>query len=194
MAAAFIGVAAGAYLLLLVASPEIGLHFAKQNLAQSVPKEATALTERRLYVPRLGLNLPYGDTERALDDGLWHRSPERGNPEIGGNFILAAHRFQLALTPAETNRKSPLYHIDKMKIGDYIYADFNGKRYQYEISNIFRVTPTQVEIEAPSEQPKLTLYTCTLGGTSDGREVLEARLVEGDIDPSAALLVSSQEM
>ena len=62
--------------------------------------------------------------------------------------------------------------------------DFQGKRYGYEIIEEKSVKPTQVEIEAPvpeGEDAKLTLYTCTLKGESDGREVFIAKLL-GEVD------------
>jgi sortase A len=136
--------------------------------------------------------MPYSaGSARVLDNALWHRYADRGDPAKGGNFILAGHRFELAPTPQETRRKSPLYHIDKIQVGDYIYADFNGERYQYRVTRNYSVKPTQTEIEAPSETPKMTMYTCTLGGEWDGREVIEATLVKDKVDPSEELKVSS---
>lgn len=153
-----------------------------------VPKEAAQLKENRLYIPKLKLNLTYKSGDRSvLRDNIWHRFPERGDPEKGGNFILAGHRFEIGLTPGEVKRKSPFYHIKLLNAGDKIYADFSGKRYEYEITKSFSVAPTQVEIEAESKEPKMTLYTCTLKGEKDGREVIEARLVRKDIDPSMQL-------
>jgi sortase A len=149
-----------------------------------VSHSATLLTENRLYIPKLKLNVPYGDTEDALNSGAWHRYPERGDPEKGGNFILAGHRFEMGWTYQEISKKSPFYHIDQLQVGDAIFIDFGGKRYQYAIEDRLRVKPTQVEIEAPSDNPKLTLYTCTLGGEMDGREVVIARLQTANVDPS----------
>lgn len=138
--------------------------------------------ESRLYIPRLKLNLPYaaGD-ESVLNDAIWHRYPERGDPERGGNFILAGHRFEMGLTPGETRHKSPLYHIDKLQKDDFLYVDFKGKRYAYKVIERLTVAPNQTAIEAASTEPKLTLYTCTFKGASDGREVILAQLVERDI-------------
>ena len=65
--------------------------------------------------------------------------------------------------------------IDKLSVGDQIIVEFNGKRYGYQISEHKEVKPTQTEIEAVSEESKLTLYTCTLKGESDGREVFIAK-------------------
>ena len=155
------------------------------------PVQQGMLHDQRLYIPRLQLNLPYaaGD-ESVLNDAVWHRYPERGDPEKGGNFILAGHRFVMGLTPGETRRKSPFYAINTVKVGDYLYVDFNGRRYQYEVTRHYEVKPTQVDIEAESVQPKMTLYTCTFGGETDGRDVLEAKLVQKDVDPTHPLVVN----
>ena len=177
-----VGVLAGAYLLVLVYSPELNSSSPRPQSQwnEPVPQKAK-YNEQRVYIPRLNLNLRYEDSQRALDTGLWHRYPERGDPKKGGNFILAGHRFQLGFTPGETVQKSPLYHVDQVQVGDYIYVDFEGSRYRYEVTKRYTVKPQQTEIEAASTQAKMTLYTCTFSGESDGREVLEAELVEKNI-------------
>ena len=181
----------GVYLLILVLTP---VYYPppepQKDWNEPIPKKVE-VTEQRIYIPRLSLNLKFGDTESALNDGLWHRYPDRGDPQKGGNFILAGHRFELAPTPAEIHRKSPLYHIDKLEVGDYLYSDFNGKRFQYEITKKFAVKPTQIEIENPSKDAKLTLYTCTLGGENDGRNVMEAKVLKADVDPNLDLKVNA---
>jgi sortase A len=180
-------VGAGAYLLLVVFAPSYSAPSTpSEEWNEPVPR--TVLQQDRLYIPRLSLNVLYksGD-QRVLRDALWHRYPERGTPEQGGNFILAGHRFEIGFTPGQTKQRSPLYHIGKIEVGDYIYADFKGKRYQYEVTRKYRVQPNQTEIEQGSETAKMTLYTCTLKGEADGREVLEAHLIGSNIDPDAEL-------
>jgi len=179
---AFILFGSGLYLLWLTLSPAY-IPIPKQWDVPA-PHEAKQLTENRLYIPKLKLNVPYGETADALNNGAWHRYPDRGNPEKGGNFILAGHRFEMGWTYQEVNKKSPFYHIDQLHIGDDIFVDFSGKRYEYQISDQLKVKPTQVEIEASSIDPKLTLYTCTLGGEMDGRDVIIARPVASNVDPS----------
>jgi sortase A len=168
--------AAGIYLLILVMTPNIPVLFPVERIdAKTLP----APTDDRVYIPKIGVSVPLvaGGAE-ALEKGAWHRFPERGDPVEGGNFIISAHRFSLGATPGETRKKSPFYHIDKLEVGDQIIVDFHGKRYGYEVTEKTNVKPTQVEIEAPitdSEDARLTLYTCTLGGESDGREVFYAK-------------------
>lgn len=185
----FVGVAAllftsGVYLLWLILAQPVYMPSAPKDWNEPVPQTAR-INDNRLYIPKLKLNLPYksGD-ESVLDGSAWHRYPERGDPEKGGNFILAGHRLELGPTPGETSRRSPFYHIDNLIVGDEIYVDFNGIRYKYEVAERLRVQPSQVEIEAPSQQSKMTLYTCTLRGTADGREVIIARMMAQNVDPS----------
>lgn len=181
-----IGIGVGAYMLLLTTAPQISKPTPKSEW--NTPVEKPKITENRLYLPRLKLNLTYKSGDQSvLRDNIWHRFPERGDPEKGGNFILAGHRFEIGLTVQETKRRSPFYHLNLVQPDDLIYADFNGKRYKYQVTRRYTVKPDHIEIEAPSLEPKMTLYTCTLKGEADGREVLEAKLVQSDVDPAESL-------
>lgn len=143
-----------------------------QRLAET-PEEK--ITENRLYIPKININLPYntGGAE-TMEHGAWWRKPENGNPAKGGNFVLSAHRFIMGLTPEQTLRKSPFYNVDRLRNGDEIIIDYSGKRYIYTISDIFEVKPEDVHIENRTDKPQLTLYSCTLGGAQDGRNVFIA--------------------
>ena len=171
---ALVLVIVGGYILVLVLTPNIPFLYSSKPLdvqAITAPKVGV----NRIMIPQIGVDIPYGtDGKTSLDRGAWWRYPERGDPEKGGNFIIAAHRFSIQLTPHETAIKSPFYHLDKLKVGDPIIVDFNGKRYGYKISKTYTVKPNQTEIEAPSEKPKMTLYSCELGGSDAGRTVFDA--------------------
>ncbi len=176
---AILMLAAGLYVLVTALMPLFIVHTVNPTNNTTVTKlEATATeipTENRLYVPKIDINLPYeqGD-ERVMEHGAWWRRPENGNPKDGGNFILSAHRFIMGLTSEQTLRKSPFYNIDKLALGDEITIDYQGARYVYVISKIYAVKPNAVEIENRTDEPQLTLYSCTLGGAADGREVIIA--------------------
>lgn len=164
--------AGGAYMLMLVTAPVV--------MPAVKPIDPAALAspqvkDNRVIIPKIGVNIAYGEGEASLDSGAWWRHPDRGNPVDGGNFILAAHRFEIQPTPQATWEKSPFYHIEKLAVGDEIIIDYEGKRYGYEIDNVNTVKPTQVEVEAPSETAKLTLYSCGLGGASVDRIVLTGK-------------------
>lgn len=168
---------AGGYALLLAAAPSLPM-FSSAKPMDVKALEAPKVGKNKIIIPSIGVDIPYStDGEAALDRGAWWRHPERGNPETGGNFIIAAHRFSIQPTPQATVIKSPFYHLDKLKPGDPIVIDYNGKRYGYKITKTYDVKPTQTEIEAPSSTPKLTLYSCELSGSDAGRVVLDAEPV-----------------
>lgn len=161
---------AGLYMLLLTFAPSLNVP------GLSVPTTtATANDVNRIVIEKIGVDIPFhtGGAE-ALEKGAWHRFPERGDPEKGGNFILSAHRFQLGVTPQQTRAKSPFYNLDKLEKGDKITIKYNNLTYTYQVDQKYDVERTAVEIEAPSEAHKLTLYSCSLKGEKDGRIVLEA--------------------
>lgn len=167
---------AGLYLLSLVAAPTVSLFVKKPVNAADIaaPKKQAD----RIIIPTIGVDVHYGSNGQAsLDQGAWWRYPERGDPQKGGNFIIAAHRFSIQPTPGKTIEKSPFYHIGKLKQGDKILVDYNGARYGYAISKLFNVKPDQTEIEAPlpDDASRLTLYSCDLGGSAEGRVVLYAK-------------------
>lgn len=170
----------GVYLLVLISTPLIlsqNINPKDNPTTKLITKTENKITENRLYIPKIDINLPYstGGAE-TMEHGAWWRKPENGNPKDGGNFVLSAHRFIMGLTPQQTLRKSPFYNIDKLTVGDEIIIDYNGVRYNYVISERQSVKPDAVEIERRTDQPRLTLYSCTLGGANDGRDVIVAKL------------------
>ena len=147
------------------------------STTQLISKTENKITENRLYIPKIDINLPYavGGPE-VMEHGAWWRKPENGNPKDGGNFVLSAHRFIMGMTPQQTLRKSPFYNIDKLAVGDKIIIDYEGVRYAYTIREKLSVKPEATEIEQRTTQSQLTLYSCTLGGANDGRDVFIAKL------------------
>lgn len=170
----------GLYTLVIAISPFISsqtINPKNNSTTQLISKTENKITENRLYIPKIDINLPYavGGPE-VMEHGAWWRKPENGNPKDGGNFVLSAHRFIMGLTPQQTLRKSPFYNIDKLAVGDEIIIDYEGVRYAYTIREKLSVKPEATEIEQRTTQSQLTLYSCTLGGANDGRDVLIAKL------------------
>lgn len=170
---------AGLYLLITLLGPVLPTDPNPNAVAEKIKTTEPIQTENRLYIPQINVDvlIAEGNTEDALEKGAWHRMPQNGNPEQGGNFVLSAHRFDLGFTPEQTRAKSPFYHIDKLLVGDQLYVDYNGKRYTYEITRIYDVDRNAVSIEGPSEEAKMTLYSCDLRGEAAGRVVIEAKPV-----------------
>lgn len=176
---ALLSICGGLYLLYNTLAPVLPDYGSDvQATAKKLKTVAPQVGENRIYMPQINVDIALveinGDETAALDKGAIHRAPTSGNPKDGGNFVVAAHRFTLGLTPSQTRAKSPFYHIDKMNVGDQIYVDYEGVRYAYRIDQKKTVAATAVEIEDRTEKPRLTLYSCELSGSRDGREVLFA--------------------
>lgn len=171
-------VVAGLYLVYVVNSPR--LTTLPTILGGSKPvnqKVAPAPTDplNYLVIPKLRLKMPiYSGDASVLQKGIWNRYPHRGSPARGGNFILAGHRFKLSVTPWATKDSSPLYNMGQLKVGDPIYVWWRHKLYTYKIVKTWKVAPNAVAIESPSNKPELTLYSCTVWGSADGRDVVRA--------------------
>lgn len=163
----------GAYLLLLTFSPSIEVIPSGNELNTSDDKKDK---RNRVQIEEIDLEVPYFEGDASvLEKGAWHRFPERGDPEEGGNFILSAHRFYLGLTPQGTRKRSPFYRLEELRVGDKIRTFFDNKWYDYKVTRTYQVEPDDIYIEEPTDEHIMTLYTCTLAGSADGRVVIEAR-------------------
>lgn len=170
--AALVLIATGAYILILTQAP---------NLPVASPIDLDTNDDandnrNRIQIEKMGVEVPYysDNTPATLERGAWWRFPDRGDPTKGGNFILSAHRFYIGTTPQGTRARSPFYKLDTLAEGDKIRIFFDGKWYDYAVTRNYSVKPNATEIEDQSDEPKLTLYTCTLKGSADGRVVIEA--------------------
>lgn len=161
--------AAGLYLMANVVSPYVPsskslIEKQKNNLAVN----SVTVSSVSIYAPILE-----GSAD-VLDQGAWHRFPERGNPVKGGTFILSAHSFVFRFNPLQTRQDSYFFNLHNTKVGDKIQVVWDKKEYTYTVSKIYDVTPDAVEIEEVNGTDHLVMYTCTSGGSADGRVVIEA--------------------
>lgn len=177
--ASFVMFIGGGYLLVNSLWPMMPGVTEQQSAAitEILKKQQPALKENRLYVPKIGVDVAVvtGVSESTLEGGAWHRNDTQGDPAKGNNFVLAAHRFNLGLTPDQTRAKSPFYHIDRLQTGDQVFVDFSGTRYAYEVTKRYKVSDTETSIENPTAEARMTLYSCDLRGPKLGREVVEAK-------------------
>lgn len=167
----------GIYILVLPFLPAFAYWFKKHNppsqpayvLAANDPNaEPEGIpSDNRLVLPQIFLDMPVlegPDIETALQ-GLW-RKPGSSTPDKGGNTVIVGHRFLY-----KRNTDS-FYTLDKMKIGDNFALYWQGRAYHYKVSEIKIVNSTQNEIEAPTDSPRITLYTCTPLWTAENRLVV----------------------
>lgn len=145
----------------------------KQNLSSN--KEAEIIPDdNTLVIPSMGSQeVVYdGPTTATLSKGVW-RVPTASDPTQGSNTVLAGHRFTY------TQPQSVFYNLDKVKIDDKIVLYWNREKYTYKVTNIAVVPPTAVEIQAPTDTPMLTLYTCTPLWSASDRLVVQATFQKG---------------
>lgn len=126
--------------------------------------------ENRIIIPAIGVDMIIveGSTDDSLSLGAWRR-PKTSTPDVGGNTVITAHRFQYLKPEGET-----FYNMDKIEYGDAIIVYWGGVPYIYYVTEVFEVTPTDVYVEDNTDYPLLTLYTCTPMWTSERRLVVRA--------------------
>ncbi len=151
--------------LLPVASFWVGSHithqFDKLNARlQQTPGASGSLPaipqDNRLIIPamQLDVGINEGKDVTALRTGPWRR-PNGSTPDKGGNTVIAAHRYTY------TNPRGTFYFLNKLQPGDEVGVFWHGKRYLYKVATVATVPPTAVDVEAPTSDARLTLYTCT---------------------------------
>lgn len=146
------------------------LNSGDNNDNKSVP------AENRLVIPQMELDgvVHEGRYASTLKKGIWHR-PKTSTPDQGGNTVLVAHRFTY-------RSPSIFYHLDKLRTGDKFSLYWDGKEYIYQVRETRVVEPSAVQIENNTEEPILTLYTCTPIWTAKQRLVVISDLVK---DPAS---------
>lgn len=127
-------------------------------------------TRNRLIIPSLRLDqaIHEGLDERTVHRGIWHR-PNTSSPDKGSNTVLVGHRFSYS-DPAV------FYNLDQVKTGEQIAYVHNQKIYVYTIKEIKIVSPQAMEVEAPTDENRLTIYTCAPLWSTRDRLVVTAEL------------------
>jgi LPXTG-site transpeptidase (sortase) family protein len=129
--------------------------------------------DNRLVVPQIDVDGPLleGTSVNLLEKGIWRR-PKSSTPDQGSNTVLVAHRFLYTSGP------NTFYHLDKLKVGDEFTIYWDHKKYTYKVYETKTVPPTAFEIEAPTKDSVVTLWTCTPIFTATNRLVVRAKLLE----------------
>lgn len=149
----------------------------KKSVEQIKQAVATSPNGNWLFIPSVGVSAEIAEGDiRILDQGkVWHRNAYEGDPRSGGNTILTGHSFVWGYTPKRVKDQSIFYNLGEAKVGDEVTVRWNGKNYNYKVSQVKTVKPNEISIEQSTKDTQLTIYTCTLGGSADGRVVVIAR-------------------
>lgn len=138
----------------------------------TIPATEPIPQQNTLVIPTLNMREKVfeGSTQQTLDKGVWHL-PDNSSPDKGGNTIMAGHRFTY-------DGQAVFYNLDKVALADNITLYWQSKRYDYVVTGINEVPPTDKILVAQTVDPTLTLYTCTPLWTAKHRLVITAKLVE----------------
>ena len=130
---------------------------AQRGPSKSFPEADYSVSSNRVIIPKIGVNAPIVESESAeygLARGAW-RLPEGSTPPEGGNTVITGHRFKY-LPP--NNLTFYLFH--KLETGDIVSVLWEEEEYYYRVSETKIVPKTQVSITDPTQEPRLTLFTC----------------------------------
>ena len=129
------------------------------------------IKDNRLFIPSLGMSQQIHDGGiEQLRKGVWRR-PNTSTPNQNSNTVLVGHRFTY-------DGDGVFYHLDKVKTSDKITVHWSGKAYNYVVDDILVVKASAVEIESPTDDATLTIYTCTPLWSAKDRLVIRAHLEE----------------
>ena len=139
------------------------------KLSESSDKKPTG---NRLVIPSILLDekIHEGPSEATLSKGVWRR-PNTAVPPAENNTVLAGHIFTYT-TPAV------FYNLSKVNVGEKLAVYWEGSEYLYEVINKQAVSPNSAQVEAPTQEARLTLYTCTPLWNPVNRLVVTANLLE----------------
>lgn len=110
-----------------------------------------------LEIPRIGLKRGFYNTNSRYNDIQYNVTMVSGSnlPDVeNGNLILIAHSGDAYI--------SYFAYLWMLHIGDHAYVTYNGRRYDYQLVNIYD-TPKDgaVTIRRNKDRTTLTLITCT---------------------------------
>lgn len=125
----------------------------------------------RIIIPSLKIDLPI--VEAKVVKGYWETSATSASHGIGsanpgeqGNMVIFAHA-----------RKGLFLPLKEVKTGDIVEIFTQKREFRYQVLEIKKVTPNQVEIISQTPDEKLTLYTCS-GFLDKERLVLVAKPIK----------------
>lgn len=146
-----------------------------EEYKSSLPQAEYAVSPNRLIITKIGVNAPIVESKNeqyGLSKGAWH-IPESSTPDRGSNTVLTGHRFKY-LPPNNLT----FYLLDKLEIGDVLSVIWQDKEYYYRVRETKVVPDTELSVLDPSDEPIITLFTCTPVYSTEKRLVVIGELIE----------------
>ena len=160
-----------------------------QNIILDPDEEVTVSAEPRLIVPKINVDVPviydisnnYDTQMEAMGRGVAQFAIPGANSHPGeiGNTVIAGHSSSDLFDNGKY--KFIFAQLDKLEVGDIIYANYKSVRYTYTVTKKEVVKPTNVDVLVYSTKvPVLTLITCTPLGTAINRLLVTAEQISPD--------------
>ncbi|MDB5177770.1 MAG: sortase family protein [Candidatus Saccharibacteria bacterium] len=139
-----------------------------------------------IVIPKINIDAPvdynaapdYDSQMAAMKNGLAYFGIAGANSKPGqvGNTPVAGHSSNDVFETG--NYKFIFAQLDKVQVGDAVYANYQGTRYTYVVTKKEVVLPTEVnKLVYTTDKPLLTLITCTPLGTAQKRLLVTAEQV-----------------
>jgi sortase A len=170
-----------------------------QNIVIDPSTDINVGPQSLLIIPKINVDVPvfydigndYDSQMKAMQNGVAHFAITGASSHPGqvGNTVIAGHSSNDLLDSGDY--KFIFAQLDKLQVGDSIYANYNSKRYTYIITNKAVVEPNDVnKLVYPTTKPVMTLLTCTPLGTALHRLLVTAEQVSPDPSASTAAPVA----
>lgn len=124
-----------------------------------------------LSIPKIDLKVAIGQgvDNETLKYSVGHFK-ETALPGEKGNFCLIGHR---SYTYGQFFNR-----LDEINKDDEIIVNSNGKEYKYKITDIKVVEPEEISVLNPTDDPEITLITCTPIRVGSHRLIIKGILVD----------------
>lgn len=160
-----------------------------QNIVVDPTADVKVSPDPKLIIPKINVNVPvvYGvgydhnSQMKAMEKGVAHFAIPGANAVPGqiGNTVFSGHSSNDLFDSGDY--KFIFAQLDKLQVGDTIYANYNSIRYTYTITKKEVVLPSQVDkLTYTTDKPVMTLITCTPLGTAEKRLLVTAEQVSPD--------------
>jgi len=173
-----------------------------QNIVIDPNADIIVGSSPRLIIPKINVDVPviydigndYESQMTAMNDGVAQFAIPGASSHPGqvGNTVIAGHSSNDLFDSGDY--KFIFAQLDKLIVGDTIYANYQSKRYTYTVTKKEVVKPNEVDkLAYPTTKPILTLITCTPLGTSINRLLVTAEQINPDPNLSTAAPKQSDE-
>ena len=171
-----------------------------QNIVVDPTTDVVVTQDPRLIIPKINVDVPVSydvgtdnaSQMAAMANGLAH-FPVAGassHPGEVGNTVLAGHSSNDLFDRGDY--KFIFAQLEKLAVGDSVYANYKGKRYTYVVTKTQVVAPNDVAaLVYPTTKPVITLLTCTPLGTALNRLLVTAEQVSPDPTVAATAPIGS---